>query len=1212
MEGEEPTQATQDVLDPRRLGQQNSGFSDEDISDIVCILYPHSESARQEVLRLARENNPHVIGRTDADGVDPDYDLEDHASHFGLNDTECNYALILRLSATVTDPAAGFVFGRNALRCDVVFVNDPNKRISNVHFRIYVNKHGSVMVEDQSTNGTVVDDKLLESRPKDPNAEPVFRWMLNSGSVIQLHLHKQIKDITFRVRIPRRDSVYDEAYMAKVQDYFERHGLEDHANTLDAKSPTPVPAIAVPKHLRGQTASPQKPPRGPVKRQDSQGVVRREWTGSGKYNRIGNIGKGAFAVVYKVASKYDGTPYAAKELEKQRFIRNGVLDQKVENEMKIMQCINHPNIVRYVEHIDWDDRLLIIIMEYVAGGDLGRHISETSPLDEDSVKIMAGQLLAALGYLHVNKITHRDVKPDNILISSLDPLSVKLTDFGLSKMVNTEQTFLRTFCGTLLYCAPEVYTEYTEYDEFGVRNRGKKGRRMPGQRYDHAVDIWSLGGVLFYTLTGSPPYPVNSGISHSELLHKIMTTQLNTLPLRKAGVSEEGVDFLSSMLQKRPNERATIQSLIDHPWLAGPVASSAQASQSMDEFTDEEDLGMDLDTFRQPEGGYYEEDRISDSIGYDSDQENEQFEQPRPGGRLFGEVGVSAIGSSGAIPSDLLNLHMNDTSMGGTEILDSYEDKDDGYGSESDTPRKQGRTSKHGTTVSIVPNQSADQLESLVFDVASQSLGGKDSTPSPPAGLRSMSFKRKPPSTDTSGEFEENLALSKPTMKRLKSETALDSMPEDMLEELRLIASVPAVKRLTSGRQIDSPVPKVIFWEQDRLTWHLNYPEMTQLQSDAFKQAAKIRGEEFKPGRSPLWGLAMKYFPPSNPGTPSQSRPTPTMRRNEGMLIDGASPPPTAAAGEALIAGAQSVEDDSLPDTQNPDNQIVVPIQTPESSQRAIAILESSADSVVPGISLPVVDSLISFGRGPDNTQTFEPSSESRVPKYAFKIVLWKDDDSYDPSKDPSKVPPPWQDTNSSLESDSYSFWVSTKATVGIQINGYHIASSEPKNPLGASRFWARLHDKDELEIWGGAASDHTKLIFRCFWGGSTRPRDPAFPGLEIATPDLAHKLNTACQRTERRLRDSREKEVRQNQARQELAHRYSLVERERERSRIFEEKRREAVEILAQAQSQSARRGSPAVLSSTGQLSRAQHQPHYARGLSRADSDKYDAHSIR
>ena len=69
--------------------------------------------------------------------------------------------------------------------------------------------------------------------------------------------------------------------------------------------------------------------------------MRNEWTGSGKYNRVGTIGKGAFAVVYKVTAKYDGKPYAAKELDKRRFMKNGVLDQKVETEMKIMQRVQH-------------------------------------------------------------------------------------------------------------------------------------------------------------------------------------------------------------------------------------------------------------------------------------------------------------------------------------------------------------------------------------------------------------------------------------------------------------------------------------------------------------------------------------------------------------------------------------------------------------------------------------------------------------------------------------------------------------------------------------------------------------------------------------------------------------------------------------------------------------------------------------------------------
>ena len=79
--------------------------------------------------------------------------------------------------------------------------------------------------------------------------------------------------------------------------------------------------------------------------QDNVERLPREWTGSNKYNRVGQIGKGAFATVYKVTSKFDGKPYAAKELDKRKFMKNGVLDQKVENEMNIMQKIEHVSLL---------------------------------------------------------------------------------------------------------------------------------------------------------------------------------------------------------------------------------------------------------------------------------------------------------------------------------------------------------------------------------------------------------------------------------------------------------------------------------------------------------------------------------------------------------------------------------------------------------------------------------------------------------------------------------------------------------------------------------------------------------------------------------------------------------------------------------------------------------------------------------------------------
>jgi serine/threonine protein kinase len=126
--------------------------------------------------------------------------------------------------------------------------------------------------------------------------------------------------------------------------------------------------------------------------------------------------------------------------------------------------------VDYHDHEQW----LYIIMEYIPAGELSDFTQKNGPMPEVMVKTVARQILHALDYLHRRKITHRDIKPDNILISSFYQLRVKLSDFGLSKVVNNQETFLKTFCGTLLYCAPEVYPEYDQY------RRGERKRRRVG------------------------------------------------------------------------------------------------------------------------------------------------------------------------------------------------------------------------------------------------------------------------------------------------------------------------------------------------------------------------------------------------------------------------------------------------------------------------------------------------------------------------------------------------------------------------------------------------------------------------------------------------------------------------------------------------------------------------------------------------------------
>lgn len=824
-----------------------------------------------------------------------------------------------------------------------------------------------------------------------------------------------------------------------------------------------------------------------------------------------------------------------------------------------------------MEHFEWDDRLLIIIMEFVPGGDLGKLISDQGALNEDVVRIMSNQLLSALGYLHENNITHRDVKPDNILINSLQPIDLKLTDFGLSKMVDSEQTFLRTFCGTLLYCAPEVYTEYAEYDESGMRSRGKKARRMPGQRYNHAVDIWSLGGVLFYTLTKSPPYPVKSGISYSELLHKIMTTRLNIGPLQSYDVSEQAIDFLCRMLQRRPENRATVSELERHPWSAG-TDSTIDASQSFDEITDDDDI---LDNFSQLQPQHYEEDRISDSMGEESEKENDSIFRPGQN-RLFGEVGVSAIGSSGVIPEDFLNLQTSNPSAGETEIL--AQNVDEAYQSEeSNTPVTRNRRAYHHTVASLAQNQSEDQLQSLVEDVASQSLGGNESVVqnmnSSHYSLQSMDFntsKRKPPLYDTSDEFDENTPPRKPTMKRLKSEGNIETLANGIIEEYKILAQIPQIRRLGSGRQIDGPYDKMMFWEQDRSTWHLDYPEMTQLQHDAFAQAARDRGEEFSRGKSYLWDLAMKYFPPVSRTQTGNGQvhltPRTASRAGDSSIVDmPVDFPPTALPDASL----------DIPDTLPAPTPIVVPVQDQAPEKRVVGIFESHPDSCLQSISIPVTDSLVSFGRGLENTEIFQPRSDARVPKSAWKLLLWKDGDGFDPAKDPAKYPSPWLRNND--DPHSYAFYISTKATSGININGYFLAPSDGKNPNSPSRHWARLYNGDSVRIWGtDGPGNQTKLTFKCFWGASSQNRGDD-KRLVPADAALAQKLDTACQKTEKRIREAVEKQKKMNEAYENQAERKALVARERERSRVFEMKRQEATGYLQSRQLQGSRRGSRA-----------------------------------
>jgi hypothetical protein len=211
--------ATQIVVDPRRLGQGNSGLNEEDLADICCILHPASLPAYRAAALIHDTTPEHTIS------FDSDVKIREKENHIdtfelaaqGLK--SCDIAL--RLSADLKDPMGGFHFGRNASRCDFVIGDkDLSKRISNIHFKIYINTYGIIMLEDQSTNGTAVDGALLRGKEKENGKD--YRHTLEQGSIIHLTMTPPEEDYRFIVRIPQRDEISENAYQQNLTAFFLR------------------------------------------------------------------------------------------------------------------------------------------------------------------------------------------------------------------------------------------------------------------------------------------------------------------------------------------------------------------------------------------------------------------------------------------------------------------------------------------------------------------------------------------------------------------------------------------------------------------------------------------------------------------------------------------------------------------------------------------------------------------------------------------------------------------------------------------------------------------------------------------------------------------------------------------------------------------------------------------------------------------------------
>ena len=253
------------------------------------------------------------------------------------------------------------------------------------------------------------------------------------------------------------------------------------------------------------------------------------------------LGKGKFGVVNLGMHKKTKQKVAIKIINKDSII--SVEDKElVKIEIGILKLCHHPNIVRLLDHLENLD-YIYIVTEYIEGGTLGQYLKKNNfNFTEQQASNMIYQIASGIHYLHSYGIVHRDLKPDNIMITEPSDLGIlKIMDFGLSKIVSSQEK-MKDGYGTLSYVAPEVLL------------------RAP---YNKEVDIWSLGIILYYILSGHLPFKGNKEVIIAE---KIVNDDLEFDEDEWENRSRKVKELISSCLKKNPEERITIEEFLNHPW----------------------------------------------------------------------------------------------------------------------------------------------------------------------------------------------------------------------------------------------------------------------------------------------------------------------------------------------------------------------------------------------------------------------------------------------------------------------------------------------------------------------------------------------------------------------------------------------------------------------------------------------------------------------
>ena len=264
---------------------------------------------------------------------------------------------------------------------------------------------------------------------------------------------------------------------------------------------------------------------------------------SKKYKARKMLGSGSFGCVYEAKNTLFGNIVAMKVIKKDKD--NEEDEQEIRNEIDILKQLSHPNIVKIYEFFISENHYYIIT-EFCKEGELFNYIK--NKYSERQLAVLFYQVFSGLWYLHENKILHRDIKLENIMIAGKENDNAtkeelfwaKIIDFGTAKIFEKNKKE-KDVVGSSYYIAPEVLK----------------------QEYNEKCDTWSVGVILYMTLVGRAPF---DGKDDEEIINKINTIDYNKNEPRLVKHSPEVRDLVSKLLEKNIEKRYSAKEALAHPW----------------------------------------------------------------------------------------------------------------------------------------------------------------------------------------------------------------------------------------------------------------------------------------------------------------------------------------------------------------------------------------------------------------------------------------------------------------------------------------------------------------------------------------------------------------------------------------------------------------------------------------------------------------------